>query len=127
MMRRLGAFLCVAIVFIASPAWSACLQAEHEAAAEGWLKSERFRDAANRPEKAYILHLDDAVCLEGSDAADKVEHARIIHVFSSKSDLSKRLKRFVGKSVRVRGKPFGALTAHHHAPIVMDVNEISER
>ena len=29
-----------------------------------------------------------------------------------------------GKTVLVRGKPFGAATVHHHAPIVMDISEI---
>jgi len=126
-MRWLGTLLCATAVLAAAPAWSACMQAEHETTAEGWLKSERFKDAANRPESAYILHLDEAACLEGSDASDKVEHARIVHIFSTKKDVNKRIKRFVGKSVSVRGKPFGALTAHHHAPIVMDITSIAER
>jgi len=35
--------------------------------------------------------------------------------------------KLTGKSVLVRGKPFPAHTAHHHAPIVMDVAEIDVR
>ena len=126
-MRWLGTFLCAAAVFAAAPAWSACMRAGHEEAAEGWLKSERFKDAANRPESAYILHMDTANCLEGSDAFDKAEHARTIQIFSTKKDVGKRIRRFVGKAVRVRGTPFGAHTAHHHAPIVMDITEIAPR
>ena len=67
------------------------------------------------------------VCLQGSDEFDKVGTAKTIHIFSSKDDVAKRIKGFVGKSVRVRGTPFGAHTAHHHAPIVMDVTGIRPR
>ncbi len=126
-MRWLAATVCVATLFAAVPARAACLQAGHETTAEGWLKSERFKDANGRRESAYILHLDTAVCLEGREAFDKVDHARIIHVFSTKDDVSKRLRRFVDKAVRVRGTPSGAHTAHHHAPIVMDIADIAAR
>jgi hypothetical protein len=127
MMRRLAAFLCAATMFAAAPAWAACLQAGHEETAEGWLKSARFKDANGRPEDAYILHLDNAACLAGNEAFDKVDHARTIHVFSTKDAVSKRIRRFVDKAVRVRGTPFGTHTAHHHAPIVMDITEIAAR
>jgi hypothetical protein len=126
-MRLLGTLLGVAMALAAAPAWSACLQAEHEETVEGWLKSERFKDAADRPESAYILELNPAVCLEGSDEFDKVEHARKIHVYAGKDDVSKRIRRFIDKRVRVRGKPFGAHTAHHHAPIVMEITQIAPR
>jgi hypothetical protein len=35
-----------------------------------------------------------------------------------------RIDRCLGKDVMVRGRPFGAHTAHHHAPIVMEISEI---
>jgi Domain of unknown function (DUF4431) len=110
-----------------SPAWSACMSAERPAAAEGRLVSGRFTDAAGRPESAFILQLSSPVCLEGSDEFDKVANARAIHVFSATDTIGRRLRTFVGKDVRVRGTPFGAHTAHHHAPIVMDVSEIGPR
>lgn len=127
MRRLLATFLFAAALFAAAPAWSACLQAEHEETVEGWLKHERFKDANGRPEDAYILHMDDATCLEGSDDFDKVEHARTVHIYSAKNDVRKRIGKLVGKAVRVRGRPFGSHTAHHHAPIVMEVSEIAPR
>jgi hypothetical protein len=30
----------------------------------------------------------------------------------------------VGQDVHVRGTPFSAHTAHHHAPIVMEISQI---
>lgn len=127
MKRAIVAMACTLVVLAATPAFSACLKAEREETAEGWLRSERFKDAAGRREDAYILHVSDAVCLEGSGEFDKVAHARTIHVYSVKPDILKRIRKLVGKAVRVRGTPFGAHTAHHHAPIVMDVREIGPR
>ena len=34
------------------------------------------------------------------------------------------MESLVGEIVIVRGKPFGALTVHHHAPIVMEISGI---
>ena len=117
----------IAALFVATPAWSACMQAEHEESAQGRLVSGRFKDAAGRPETAFILRLRATVCLQGSDEFDKVGTAKTIHIFSTKDDVAKRIRGFVGKAVRVRGKPFGAHTAHHHAPIVMDIVDIGPR
>ena len=52
---------------------------------------------------------------------DTVESAETIHIYSSDETV---LKQLVGKSVKVKGDPFGAHTAHHHAPIVMEITEI---
>lgn len=92
--------------------------------AEGRLSVGQFEDAAGRPETAYILTLPVPTCLSGSDEMGNVETAETIHVFSFDDALLAQLKRFVGKDVQVRGTPFGAHTAHHHAPIVMDISEI---
>ena len=125
MMRpRIAALGLVIFAFAATPAWSACMQGGREENAQGRLISGRFKDAAGRPETAFILRLRTTICLQGNDEFDKVRSAKTIHVYSSKDDVAKRIKGFVGKSVRVRGKPFGAHTAHHHAPIVMDVSDI---
>lgn len=117
----------MAALLAATPAWSACMQAEHEESVQGRLISGRFKDAAGRPETAFILRLRATVCLQGSDEFDKVGNAKTIHIFSTKDEVAKRFKDFVGKAVRVRGKPFGAHTAHHHAPIVMDIVDIGPR
>lgn len=127
MKRFIAAIACACVLAAATPAWSACMKAGREEKADGWLKSETFKDAAGHRESAYILQLNTAACLEGSDASDKVEHTRTVHVFSAKDDVNKRIRRLVNKAVRVRGTPFGAHTAHHHARIVMDVSEISAR
>jgi Domain of unknown function (DUF4431) len=111
----------------AAPAWAACLSAERPAALEGRLVSGRFKDAAGRPESAFILQLSGPTCLEGTDEFDKVANARTVHLFSGNAAISRRIAGFAGKSVRVRGTPFGAHTAHHHAPIVVDVTEIQAR
>jgi hypothetical protein len=116
------------LVFVnGASAGAACMSAEQPTSAEGRLVGGRFNDAAGRPESAYVLQLASPTCLEGSDDFDKVANARTIHVFSTSDAVTRRLRGFVGKAVRVRGTPFGAHTAHHHAPIMMDVSAIDAR
>jgi hypothetical protein len=106
---------------IAAPCLDAAGRAE---TAQGRLSLGHFKDAADRPESAYILGLAKPACLTGSQVEDKVETAMTIHIYSMDEALGRRIKSFVGREVRVAGRPFGAITAHHHAPIVMDITRI---
>jgi Domain of unknown function (DUF4431) len=92
--------------------------------AEGRLSHGQFEDAAGRPEQAFILTLPTETCLAGSDEMDNVEDVKTIHVYASDEAIAATLEGLVGKDVQVRGTPFPAHTAHHHAPVVMDVAEI---
>jgi hypothetical protein len=127
-MRHARAFLCFALVSLATPALAECLKANAEGqAAEGRLIVERAQDANGRPERPYILRLASASCLDADDPEDAVESTRTIHVFPADEKLQPAFRRLVGKTVVVRGSPFPAHTAHHHAPIVMQVTEINQR
>jgi Domain of unknown function (DUF4431) len=53
-----------------------------------------------------------------------VSSAETIHLYSSDEAVARSLKQLVGKKVKVKGNAFGAITAHHHAPIVMESSEI---
>jgi Domain of unknown function (DUF4431) len=109
----------------ASTASAECLKANQNGEiAEGILSLGTFEDANDRPEKAYILALPAPVCLSGADDIDKVSSADTIHVYSSDEAVAQSLKQLVGKKVKVKGNAFGAITAHHHAPIVMEISEI---
>jgi hypothetical protein len=102
-----------------------CLQANAEGqVAEGRVVSGRFTDFAGRTEQAFILQLARPTCLAGDDDGDKVERADRIHVFSMDAELRGKIRAAVGRTVRVKGSPFGAHTAHHHAPIVMPISAI---
>lgn len=127
-MRRAAWVLAFAMGLGAPIAHAAtCMQANAEGAiAEGRLSRGQFEDAAGRPETAYILTLPVPTCLSGSDEMDNVEDVETIHVYAFDEALAKSLKKLVGKDVHVRGTPFGAHTAHHHAPIVMRLSEIDE-
>ena len=116
-----------ALVLLAAQAAAAdrCMQFDGpQQIAEGRLVIGHFKDAADRPETAYILRLPVATCLSAKHPEFRVERTRTIHVYSSDDKVRARIGRFVGKDVMVRGRPFGAHTAHHHAPIVMDISEI---
>ncbi|ALK10358.1 DUF4431 domain-containing protein [Blastochloris viridis] len=118
--------IAVALTLAAGPAMAACLDANAEdAVAEGRLSRGTFQDAAGRTETAFILSLAAPTCLTGPDEFDQVPEAKRLHLYAS--DEAVALARFVGKTVRVSGRPFGAHTAHHHAPIVMDVVRIEAR
>ena len=124
-----GALALFALVALAIPAAAAaadrCMQFDVPGQiAEGRLVIGHFKDAADRPETAYILRLPVATCLSAKDPEFRVSRARSIHVFSSDETLHAQIDRLVGKDVMVRGRPFGAHTAHHHAPIVMEISEI---
>jgi hypothetical protein len=122
------AFACVALVSFATSAAAECLKAEVEGqVAEGLLTIGRAEDAAGRPERPYILQLTADACLDGHEPEDAVGSTRTIHVFPADDRLLPAFRRAVGKTVAVRGSPFAAHTAHHHAPIVMQVTEINLR
>lgn len=96
--------------------------------AEGKLDQIEFTDEAyDRTETAFILVLLKPACLTGQDEYDKVESASRIHVFSMDHEILRQLRANVGKKVNVTGSAFGEQTAHHHAPIVMNVSAIVRR
>jgi hypothetical protein len=106
---------------------NACMNTQSkEEIAEGRLSVRTFRDGRGRPETAYILRVPVPQCLEGPTPEDKVRGARTVHIFSSNERLRGRIGRFLGRHVHVRGTAFPRHTAHHHAPIVMNITEIDE-
>jgi hypothetical protein len=111
---------------LGSAAQAACLKANaDDQVAEGKLASIVVSTPDyNLKEQAYVLALSAPACLDGDDEYDKVESSPRIHVFSMDDGLRKRLRSLVGKQVRVHGSPFGEMTAHHHAPIVMSISAV---
>lgn len=122
----------VPIVFIAalmSQARADCIVAEKaDQQAEGRLDQIKFTDEAyERTEIAFILTLRKPACLTGRDEYDNVVSASRIHVFLMDDKILRQLRSNIGKTIRVKGTAFGEQTAHHHAPIVMNVFEIARR
>jgi hypothetical protein len=115
-------------IFGSSVACAADCMRDNEAdqIAEGRLSLGDFEDAAGNPERAFILTLPVPACLDSGDAESAVDSTTTIHIFSLDDSIGASIEKFVGKDVHVRGTPFAAHTAHHHAPIVMDVSEIDE-
>jgi hypothetical protein len=114
------------LLVLGSSAQAACLKAETDGQiAEGKLASVVVSVPDYKlKEQAYILTLSTPACLDGTDEYDKVESSTRVHVFSMDDALRRRLRAFVGRTVRVHGSAFGEMTAHHHAPIVMQVTAI---
>jgi hypothetical protein len=127
-MRQCYAFACVAVVFFATSALAECLKPNvNGQPAEGQLTISKAEDAAGRSERSYILKLAANACLDADEIDEAVRGTRTIHVFAADEKLEPAFRSAVGKMVVVRGSPFPAQTAHHHAPIVMSVTEINLR
>jgi Domain of unknown function (DUF4431) len=119
--------LVVASLLVSVPAHAQCLKPNLEGqAAEGQLTVGRAQDANGRPERPYILRLSANTCLDAEPPDDPVKATRTIHIVPNEKLVS-AFRRLAGKAVVVSGSPFGAHTAHHHAPIVMMVSEIRAR
>lgn len=115
------------LALLSAPASAACMKPGNVETAEGHLTVGKFKDAAGRPETAFILRLPAAACLDGAEEDERVDATRTVHVYSATPAIQKTLRGLVGKTVRLRGKPFAQHTAHHHAPIVMEVLEAGAR
>ena len=123
-------FMVAASVFMACTASAAepCMSdTSDKETAVGKLSIGRAQDAAGRPERPYILTLQTPACLMAGDPEDNVKKTSTIQIFSTLDTVSNQITRFAGKSIAVRGRPFPAHTAHHHAPIVMDISAIEPR
>jgi hypothetical protein len=128
-MHRSSLIACALLPALLAPVAAAeCLKANADGQrAEGKLTIGRAQDAAGRPEQPYILQLAASACLDAEDPDDAVKDTRTIHIFPADEKLQPAFRRLVGKSVTVLGNPFAAHTAHHHAPIVMQVSDIAAR
>lgn len=122
-----GSWFTAALMLGAMPAFACMSDTSKTEVAEGKLAIASKRDAAGRPEKPYILTLAKPACLTAQNPEDSVKGTRTIHIFSSQDGVQAKIGKLVGKTVLVRGQPFAAHTAHHHAPIVMDISEIDQR
>ena len=125
MTRTLVAFaFSVFLAATVSAASAACWNDNGNAAATGQLAIGQFKDAADRPETAFILTLGTPACLASQDPDNRVAATTTIHIYASAPALHERIKQLVGRKVAVRGQPFAAHTSHHHAPIVMNISAI---
>lgn len=127
--RRLAALILAVTITVGGSAFAdECMRFGAGAErATGELSIGAFQDAADRPESAFILSLSVPACLDADDPEFRVKDSGTIHIFAADDAIQEQIQQLVGKSVRVRGRPFGAHTAHHHAPIVMEVTDIEPR
>ncbi len=99
--------------------------------ATGALTHTAFTDAAGRLEPAFIIKLDRPICVTGDEFRGRIDGIDRVHVYPDPKqpartrELSNSLRRLAGQRVSAVGKsPFGAITAHHHAPLVLPVTQV---
>ena len=73
-------------------------------------------------ESGFYLELSVPVCtVAGGDDIDRpISGVRRVQLVLDSAGYA-RLRPFLGQRVTLRGTLFGAITAHHHAPILLDV------
>lgn len=124
---RLLVFAALALLASAGTARAACVDLSKQPAVTvtGQLTREIFPGPPNfedvrrgdRPEPAFILRLDQPLCVTGDEFPSAGASVSRIHVVDAERPL---LAALVGKPVSVTGTNFfGAHTGHHHAPVVM--------
>src|SRR5438128_12435098 len=103
--------------------------ADAPVALEGRLERATFsmRDIGNgRPEREYILILARPICIDdGGEFADPHRRFSQVQLYTSNDRLRPGLRAGLGQRIRIRGSGFAAQTAHHHAPLVLDVSAIA--
>ena len=100
---------------------------EVEVTLEGRLTREVFPGPPNyqdvrrgdAPEPTYIVGLRSPICLYDGET----RHIDSVQIYTT-HDLWARLRTARGHSVRIHGQGFGENTGHHHAPLVVDVDEV---
>jgi hypothetical protein len=124
--------LVLAALLAAAAPTSGCLDVRGgnaPVALEGRLERATFsmRDIGNgQPEREYILILSRPICIDdGGEFADPRQRFRQVQLFTSNGRLWPRLRAGVGHRIRIRGAGFAAQTAHHHAPLVVDISAIA--
>lgn len=119
----------LALVFTlaaSSSANAACAAMGATLTLEGALKYGVFRDGMGRPESALILNMKSPVCLNKDANDDAVAPTRKVHVFSTDENMMNRIYALRGKNVRVTGEAWGAMTVHHHAPVILQPTAIDK-
>ncbi len=114
-----------AILGFGSEARARCLEAGKAESIQGVLQERTFQNAGGEDELAYILTPRAPACLAGAEAEDNKTGVLTIHLFSADPSMESRLQSLLGSAVEAHGSPFGALTMHHHAPIVMEIETIT--
>ena len=118
-------------VFLPLPASAGgCLAYDDPVTLEGILASGTFAgppnyesvEAGDRPETVLLLRLKDPVCVDAAadGMSDAVQGADAIQLALRDARQLADLKRLVGRPVRLSGSLFGAMSGHHHTPVLLE-------
>lgn len=94
----------------------------------GRLTIESFYDANQNKEDSFILQVKSPIhVLRDEYANGPLENVRKIQVvFLERSMISKARNKMLGKDIRISGKLFYALTAHHHTGVLLQVSRLDQ-
>ena len=101
-----------------------CFRDHGKEIVSGKLLLQKFTDPAGNPATAYIVLLEDPICLTSDEPDNRVDEAHSIHIFSSDAQEHAKLQGYIGEYIFVQGRLMAGHTVHHRSPIIMDVDEI---
>jgi hypothetical protein len=76
-------------------------------------------------EDAFILELPTRACASDGEFIDASTSFDRVQISAEDASILNVLRSAVRRNVTVRGEAFGAHTGHHHAPLVLFVQEIA--
>lgn len=128
MLKNFAAALFVlSMVVHGSPAEAGCVQYEpHVVSLRGTVIYRTFADANGQPERSPLLLLDNPICVEASagDAFNVSEGDQIIIHLNADPEKFGRERAISDRRVVAKGSLYHNHTAHHHAALVLTVQEL---
>jgi len=92
----------------------------------GDVQYEMFKDANDKPERAIILILSKPIDVAEDEYGYANKNVRKIQIVlvadPMKNVMSKTEKLIVGRHVKINGTLFHSQTAHHHTPVLIEVD-----
>ncbi len=78
-------------------------------------------ESGDQPETGFYLVPDKPLCVKAGkgDYDGPVSDVRLVQLVLDKAGYQ-RLRPLLGKQVELRGSLFGAVSAHHHTPVLLD-------
>jgi hypothetical protein len=113
----------------AAAAQQGCIQAHFDSTAvrlTGILRRHTYPGVPNfesvakgdEAENGFYLHLDRGICAPATEEYEAARDVRLVQFDLDQAGYD-RLRSRLGRRVTVEGSIFGAITGHHHAPVLM--------
>jgi hypothetical protein len=122
--------LAAGLVVLSDSGAAGCLSYDGRVTLEGSLGTQTFPGppnyesiaAGDRPETVLVLRLDAPVCVDAASdgMSDAVASVETIQLALRGPEQFASMRKLVGRRIRLTGSLFGAISAHHHTPVLLE-------